>query len=127
MNLNPSFLKRPWGAVADGLTRLPEESMLEEVKATWMSRLEKADGRTETPLARPVTGIRRWMLQLAGYCYMLGLTRARLHVLWVNGDYRGSGPQYFTYLIEFTAEELDRMWRNMILPNRDSAHPEIYE
>lgn len=111
----------------DGISRVPvgafppQEMVLEEFKATWKSRLERSEARGVRPPDRKITDQRMWMLQLAGYCHMLGLTRARLHVLWVNGDYRQSGPQYFTYLIEFTPQELERTWNNMILPNIEGA------
>ena len=89
-----------------------------------MARLEKTETKGVAPPPRNIIEIKRWMLQLAGYCYMMGLTRARMHVLWVNGDYRNSGPQYFTYLLEFTPQELERIWNNMILKNKAGAKAE---
>ena len=108
----------------DGITPKGDSGLLEEFKLTWLSRLEKSEIRGVAPPARRITDQRRWMLQLAGYLYMLGLTEARLHVCWVMGDYRGSGPQYFTYHLLFTQEELRRTWDNMILKNRDGAKAE---
>jgi hypothetical protein len=121
------FVWQPGECKRDGVIGSPDGvtgDCLEEVKATWMSRLEKSEIRGVAPPPRKITEIKKWMLQLAGYCYMMGLTRARMHVLWVNGDYRNSGPQYFTYLIEFTPAELERTWKNMILPNIGLAEPE---
>jgi hypothetical protein len=105
-----------------GYQELAGVTILEEVKATWMSRMEPGT-RGQTP--RSVLSIKRWMLQVAGYCHMMGLKHARLHVLWVNGGYerggKGGGPQYYTYLIEFTQLELNRLWDNLILPNVGGA------
>lgn len=83
----------------------------EEFKCTW-----KSSGKW-----KDVTDVIIWMWQLAGVCKMSGTNYARLHVFWVMGDYRGSGPQYFTYLLHFTQDELDKFWRNIILANRDKA------
>lgn len=116
----------------DGITRIPagefppRDMMLEEFKATWKSRLEKTEQKGVRPPAKKITEDRLWMLQVGGYCHMMGLNKARMHVLWVNGDYRGSGPQYFTYLIQFGDAELERMWNNMILPNIGGATPEVH-
>lgn len=127
VGLWPDLIWQPGECTKDGVIGSPDGitgDMLEEVKATWMSRLEKTETKGVTPPPRNIIEIKRWMLQLAGYCHMMGLTRARMHVLWVNGDYRNSGPQYFTYLLEFTPQELERVWNNMILPNKAGAKPE---
>ena len=127
VQLWPDFIWQPGEQCRDGIYGSPDGvtgDTLEEVKATWMSRLEKTETKGVAPPPRRITDMKRWMLQLAGYCYMMGLTRARMHVLWVNGDYRNSGPQYFTYLIEFTQQELERVWNNMILPNAAGARAE---
>lgn len=123
VQLWPNFIWQPGELCKDNIYGSPDGitgDCLEEVKATWMSRMERGN----PPQAKRIIDHKRWMLQLAGYCHMLGLTRARLHVLWINGDYRGSGPQYYTYLIEFSQEELTRIWNNMILPNVSGAVPE---
>ena len=127
VQLWPDLLWQPGEQCRDGIYGSPDgitEDTLEEVKATWMSRLEKTESKGVAPPPRSIIEMKRWMLQLAGYCHMLGLTKARMHVLWVNGDYRGSGPQYFTYLIEFSKPELERIWNNLILPNKGGAKGE---
>jgi hypothetical protein len=123
----PEILWQPGECMQDGVIGSPDGltgDVLEEIKCTWMSRLEKSEARGVRPPPRKITEMRRWMLQLAGYLHMMGLTKARMHVLWINGDYRESGPQYFTYLLEFTEAELERTWVNMILPNIELAIPE---
>lgn len=89
---------------------------LEEFKATWKSSFPRQD----------ITKERIWMWQMAGYCKMMGLSEARLHVLWINGDYRPPSPKYMTYTLRFTQEELDRFWTNVILKNKESATPETH-
>lgn len=130
VGLWPHLIWQPGEQCRDGIYGSPDGitysedgdcAQLEEFKATWKSRLERSEAKGVRPPDRKITEQRMWMLQIAGYCWMMGLTRARLHVLWINGDYRGSGPQYFTYLLEFSEEELERTWNNMILPNIGGA------
>ena len=128
VQLWPDLVWQPGEICRDNIYGSPDGvtgDCLEEVKATWMSRLDRG-AYGETPPPKRITDHKRWMLQVGGYLYMMGLTKVRMHVLWVNGDYRGSGPQYFTYLIEFTQAELERIWNNMILPNVDGAVAEVY-
>lgn len=138
VQLWPGLVWQPGECSRDGIVGSPDGitgdsleertgNCLEEFKATWKSRLERSEAKGVRPPDRKITEQRMWMLQLAGYCHMMKLNRARLHVMWVMGDYRGSGPQYFTYLIEFTQAELERTWNNMILPNVEGATPEQHE
>jgi hypothetical protein len=88
---------------------------LQEFKATWKS---------EHTYGKDILQATAWIWQLAGYCKAMGLTQARLHVLWVNGDYRPPRPKFMRYRIGFTQEELDKFWRTVILPNKEKAHAE---
>lgn len=101
----------------DGLTRTRKIEQLEEFKATWCSR------RT---YGKDVTQHKYWMWQLAGYLHAMQMTRARLHVLWVCGDYKQGppSPMYVTYLVEFTKAELLKFWKKVVLTNKDIATPE---
>lgn len=135
VQLWPGLIWQPGECSRDGIIGSPDGitegfkpgcTCLEEFKLTWMSRLEPGHPKGSVPPPRRILAMKRWMLQIAGYCHMMGLTMARLHVCWVMGDYRASGPQYFTYLIQFTEEELERMWDNMILPNVGGATPEVH-
>ncbi len=105
-------------ATPDGLSSLDidgqAEIVVEEWKATWKSLHTHPDILTQTG----------WMWQLAALCHMQGLRHARIHVLYVNGDYRPPKPRYITYLLEFTTTELERFWQNCILKNKDKAIPE---
>ena len=86
---------------------------IEEFKLTWKSFRN-----------REILKETLWMWQLAGYCKMAGTRFARLHVCWVNGDYSHGenwGPRYFRYLIEFKQHEIDRLWKDMFLNNKEKA------
>ena len=97
-------------ASPDGISPVDGTTHLEEFKATWKSMHTRTD----------ITQELGWMWQLMGYCHMLKLTRARLHVLWVNGNYRGSGPMYVRYTIQFTERELKSFWAQ-VLNNRENC------
>lgn len=79
--------------------------LLEEYKATWMSQ------------RRAITDKEfwHWFVQIKGYCYALGLTRARLIVWFINSDYKPPRPaDPVVHTLRFTQSELDRNWQ-MIL------------
>lgn len=99
----------------DGVSKKPVR-MLEEFKATWKSKRNYGQD-----ILRNIP----WIWQMQGYCHMLGLTRARLHVLWVNGGYAPPSPEYRTYLIEFTKPELSAFWANIVVPNLPGAPEEL--
>lgn len=106
----------------DGITKskeryLPEPTILEEFKATWKSAHTHGDVLKE----------KIWMWQVAGYLKMLGLNIVRLHVLWINGDYRPPSPKYAIYTLQFDQPELDRFWQNVIIKNKEHAIPESHE
>lgn len=113
----------------DGITKIKEPYLLEEFKATWKSG--HPDGKYGNILEQKM-----WLWQLQGYCKMLKLRRARIHILWINGGYEhmrrdqegkkkdGPTPKYATYTLEFTQLELDKFWANVVLKNKDKAPPE---
>ncbi len=88
--------------------------VLEEFKCTWKSQHNYGNVEQQA----------LWMWQLAGYCYMLGYRYARLHVFWVNGNYRPPAPDYRVYLLKFGEEELERFWQTVVLKYRDKAEKE---
>lgn len=106
---------------ADGLSQLKIDGkyvdVVEEWKATW-----KGSSKYGNVLAQKL-----WMWQLCGLCKLNGVRHARIHILWINGNYKPPTPKYATYLIEFTQQELDDFWNKVILPNRDKATPESHE
>lgn len=78
----------------------------EEYKATWKS------------MNFPPEKNWYWMTQFKSYCHMLGVKVTLLRVLYIMGDYKGSGPRYRVFRIEFTDEELKANW-DLILQHRD--------
>lgn len=78
----------------------------EEYKATWKS------------LKNPPEDNWYWMCQFKSYCYVIGVNVTILRVLYINGDYRGSGPTYRVFKITYTDQELEENWQ-MIVNHRD--------
>lgn len=102
----------------DGLSITDDESILDEFKLTYKSF------RKHHP---SIHGQWLWTRQMLSYCFMMGLSKARLHVLWINGmdDSFQTKPTYYTYLFEFEQRELERHWTLMV-QNRDKAKPELW-
>lgn len=119
VGLWPKLQWQPGECCMDGVFGSPDGitwPVLEEFKATWKSRRTYGN----------VVDQKLWMWQLAGYCKMLGVTKARMHILWVCGDYKQGPPTpvYVTYTIQFTQQEIDQFWTNVVLKNKDSAPKE---
>jgi hypothetical protein len=64
---------------------------------------------------------------------MLGLRHARLHILYINGDYDihenrrdPPAPIYMLYELEFSTKELQQFWNNVMLKSRDKARKEVH-
>ena len=91
----------------DGITGSPdgmdwENWVLYEDKFTWRStKKEPMDDE-------------RWMMQVKGYCKMLGTCKVKMRVFYCMGDYRGSGPQYKVYELYFTQREVDEHWEGIV-------------
>ena len=107
---------------ADGIIGTPDgiefssvsAPIVHEYKLTWKS---SRSGR-ETPAER-IAQEWMWTSQAKSYCYQASVPRtpdklitdAMLHVYWVNGNYRGSGPQLSTYYLKFSMSEIVANWR----------------
>jgi hypothetical protein len=81
----------------------PETGMLDEYKCTWKSIKN----------AHP-ENVWKWQVQVKGYCKMLGVTTVRFHILYLMGDYRGSGPLYRSYVFSYTQQEIDENWQMVV-------------
>lgn len=82
--------------------------ILGETKFTW-----KSSKHIET--MKDGTGpLWIWLVQMKGYCYVIGTQHARLWAFFVNGDYRNMQPQLHVLDITFTELELRENW-NMLL------------
>jgi hypothetical protein len=51
-----------------------------------------------------------WLVQIKGYCRMVGTQEALLHVMFMNGNYKGSGPQIKSVELRFTQNEIKQNW-----------------
>lgn len=78
------------------------QGRLEEYKCTWRS------SKTTPDL------VWKWMVQVKGYLKVLGMQQVLFRVLYLMGDYKGSGPQYKEFEVEFTQEEIDGNWNNIV-------------
>lgn len=81
----------------------PDTCILDEYKCTWKS----------TKNAHP-ENVWKWMTQVKGYCKMLNVTTVRFHILYIMGDYRGSGPLYKSYIFSFTQREINENWAMLV-------------
>jgi hypothetical protein len=95
----------------DGQSLLNDELIDEEFKLTWIKRRTGAEVMRERWY---------WMCQAKGYGAGYGVLKTRLHICYVNGDYKPMEPIYMRYLIEFSQKEIDDNWK-MITMNRDRA------
>jgi len=103
---------RPFEIQVEGVAMSPDgydaaSNTLEEFKATWMSSRHGIEDKR----------FWHWLVQIKGYLYGLTThtgvehTTARLRVFWVNGDYKGSGPQLASYRLEFEPREIVENWQ----------------
>lgn len=100
---------RPGEIICDGIILSPDGIdtdgwVLCEYKWTWMSSREAPEGPKFWP----------WLVQMQAYCYALGVTRARLHAFFVNGDYKTKTPEYRVWVFEFAAQELHENWQMLL-------------
>jgi hypothetical protein len=93
--------------VLDGITMSPdgldvEEWVLWEYKAVWhSSKRSPADNF-------------KWQSQVKGYCKGVGTLEAKMAILYLNGDWRGGGPEYRGYKISYTQLEVDENWQMLV-------------
>lgn len=104
MTLKARLPDRIGEIVVDGITMSPdgfdvEEWMLWEYKAVWSSCKRS-----------PVDNY-KWICQVQGYLKGVGATTVKMAILYLNGDWKGGGPQYRGYKITFTQREIDETWQ----------------
>lgn len=104
----------------DGLEFDDEGAIIHELKATWKSSRDDREEPQERLLREYY-----WTAQVASYAALStvgeidvsnpGLvTRGMLHVIYLNGNYRGSGPQLKVYQITYRPEEIVANWRMLM-------------
>ena len=79
----------------------PDNGVLQEAKCTWKKVTNQ-----------PIDNF-SWMTQTKAYCKALRIDRVMFHVLYLNGDYKQSGPIYHPWLITFKPHEIEENW-NML-------------
>jgi len=98
---------RPGEITLDGIAMSPDGMdwdawVVHEYKCTWKSvRKEPMDDAY-------------YMMQAMGYCKGLGAKTVVMRMLYLMGDYRGSGPQYKVYEIVFSERELEENWEAIL-------------
>lgn len=88
-----------------------QELIIEEYKCTWRS------------INKLPHEYWYWMAQCKGYCKVLNCQTVIMRILYLNGNYKGSGPLYREVRITFTQEEIDSNW-DMILVNAEEMRKE---
>jgi hypothetical protein len=95
----------PDGVSFDLLTPGHDTMVIHEFKCTWMSSRGCPEDRK----------FWHWIVQMKCYCHMAGTPHARLHVFFVNGNYREQrDPQYCEWDLTFTEGELEENWMMII-------------
>jgi hypothetical protein len=108
---------RPGELEKDGIVGSPDAItvddhglIVDEIKCTWMSSRDCPEGKK----------FWHWLVQIKAYCWLIETYRARLHVFFVNGDYRDQrGPQYQSWDLTFSQGELAETW--LMLVNQAKA------
>jgi hypothetical protein len=103
----PPRYVRPGELELDGVYGSPDavdcdDACLMEFKVTWKSS------------NRAIESFFKYMLQVKAYCHMLGLTKCRLYVFFVCGNWKPPIPQFKAWEIEFSAHELKDNWRMLV-------------
>jgi len=129
---NPTDYLLPGELSCDGLHGTPDIyrvsfEAVQEIKLTWESikRINDAgvvvdpwsieNGTVLPANSSPLSGsyARRWW-QVKSYCYMMGVTRGLLTVVYIMGDYKHKRVFAPTWMGEFTEDELTDHWRMML-------------
>lgn len=85
----------------------PDKIILDEYKCTWKSNRNLP------------TDDFYYMSQAKGYCKVMSTDTVIMRILYLMGDYKGSGPSYREARITFDEMEIENNWQ-MILRERDN-------
>ena len=110
----PPRYQRPGEIEVDGIYGSPdavdtEDGVLAEYKVTWLSS------------NRAIESFFKYMLQVKAYLYMLGLTRCRLYVCFICGNYKPPLPQFKAWQLDFSPHELKDNWRVLVENGKEIA------
>ena len=88
----------------DRLTMTDDGPVIGEMKATWKSA---RDGISSPKFLA-------WWMQVAAYCWVWETRAARVHVLWICGNYKPPIPRRARYDVTFRPETLQRNWEAIV-------------
>lgn len=103
-------LVRPDEWELDGIVGSPDairltDWMLIELKFRWMS-------------SNKFDQLEKWfwleLIQIKGYCKLVGTQQAELHVFFCNGDYRPPRPTARGVRLEFSEQEIEESWSTIV-------------
>lgn len=121
----PGLIHQPGEMNLDGVTMSPDGLTLDELG--FVLHEFKA---TYTSMTHPIQERFMWLWQCMSYLaglsakYNAKCTRAVLHPLYMNGDYRENRhPVYRPVMIEFEWGEIEKNWE-LMLTYKDCARPE---
>jgi hypothetical protein len=98
---------RPGEFMVEGIIGSPDNwnivtNRIIETKATW---------RSERKLEHLEKHFWLWLVQMQGYCRMVGSREAELYVLFINGTYAPPKPNGRALLLEWSQREIEDNWR----------------
>jgi hypothetical protein len=125
---NPLMIHQPGELIRDGIAMNPDGVTLmgdielpREVRERGPSVAMVEECKdTELSSNRDLRSKWIWTAQGKAYCYGLGTNWIRYHVCYSRGDYRGSGPIYRVWWVEFTPQEIKVNW-DLIRRNANAA------
>lgn len=101
---------RPEEYVLDGIAGSPDGLGIDPETG----RLCLEEYKCTTKTMKPITERWRWMMQVSGYCQMVGVNVVVFRVFWLCGDRRPAMPRLKAYRVEFTDAELERNWAMIV-------------
>lgn len=122
--LTPDEYTRVWMPNQNsGLPSDFETHLMNEFKCTWKSSRVFGAMPVEPKDATAAMSDKRfwmWITQIKGYLKMWSTRWARLHALFIRGDYSNwsSGPDYRVFNLEFSQWEIDENW-DMIVAHKE--------
>lgn len=105
---DPNRYVQPGELTLDSLHGTPDlldtlDWACEEIKLTWMSSRHGDDPDSQK--------FWKYWVQLKAYCQMIETRVGRLHVCFINGDYKQSGPIYRVWEVVFSIQDLAENWQ----------------
>lgn len=120
---------RPGEFERDGISCSPDyidlsglDPVLIESKMTEMSMITcECQKRTCSLTHLTDAKFRKWLWQISAYLYVLDMTKARLHVLWMRGDYKAVRRAYGVWEVTFEPAELEATWALLVNHAREKG------